>query len=76
MRQTRKSDWLFHLYLVLFLLYMILPLVVMGGAAFNDSRFPSVYPWVGWTDRWFVELWADKRMWWRSRCPSARRRPS
>lgn len=63
MRQTRKSDWLFHLYLVLFLLYMILPLVVMGGAAFNDSRFPSVYPWVGWTDRWFVELWADKRMW-------------
>jgi spermidine/putrescine transport system permease protein len=63
MRQTRKSDWLFHLYLVLFLLYMILPLVVMGGAAFNDSRFPSVYPWVGWTNRWFVELWADKRMW-------------
>jgi spermidine/putrescine transport system permease protein len=63
MRQTRKSDWLFHLYLVLFLAYMILPLIVMGGAAFNDSRFPSVYPWVGWTDRWFVELWADTRMW-------------
>lgn len=63
MRQTRKSDWLFHLYLVLFLAYMILPLIVMGGAAFNDSRFPSVYPWVGWTNRWFVELWADKRMW-------------
>jgi spermidine/putrescine transport system permease protein len=63
MRQTRKSDWLFHLYLVLFLAYMILPLVVMGGAAFNDSRFPSVYPWVGWTNRWFVELWADSRMW-------------
>jgi spermidine/putrescine transport system permease protein len=63
MRQTRKSDWLFHFYLVLFLLYMILPLVVMGGAAFNDSKFPSVYPWVGWTNRWFVELWADQRMW-------------
>jgi spermidine/putrescine transport system permease protein len=63
MRQPHNSDWLFHLYLVLFLLYMILPLVVMGGAAFNDSRFPSVYPWVGWTDRWFVELWNDSRMW-------------
>ncbi len=63
MRQTRKSDWLFHLYLVLFLLYLLVPLVVMGGAAFNDSRFPSVYPWVGWTDRWFIELWKDARLW-------------
>ncbi|MCF1710828.1 ABC transporter permease [Tabrizicola sp. J26] len=59
----RKSNFLFHLYMVLFLIYMILPLVVMGGAAFNDSRFPSIYPWVGWTDRWFIELWKDTRMW-------------
>ena len=59
----RKSNYFFHLYMVLFLLYMILPLVVMGGAAFNDSKFPSVYPWVGWTDRWFIELWNDSRMW-------------
>ena len=27
-----------------FLAYMLLPLVVMGGAALNDSRFPSVFP--------------------------------
>ena len=47
----------------LFLAYMLLPLVVMGGAAFNDSRFPSILPWVGLTDRWFVELWNDGRMW-------------
>jgi spermidine/putrescine transport system permease protein len=63
MKSTRKSDWLFHFYLVIFLLYLLLPLVVMGGAAFNDSRFPSIYPWVGWTDRWFIELWNDQRMW-------------
>ncbi|PZR00184.1 MAG: ABC transporter permease [Cereibacter sphaeroides] len=63
MRQVRSTDWLFHLYLVIFLAYLIIPLIVMGGAAFNDSRFPSVYPWVGWTDRWFVELWKDTRMW-------------
>jgi spermidine/putrescine transport system permease protein len=63
MRQVRSTDWLFHLYLVLFLAYMLVPLIVMGGAAFNDSDFPSVYPWVGWTDRWFVKLWAEKRMW-------------
>ena len=63
MRQTRRSDCLFHLYMVVFLAYMLLPLIVMGGAAFNDFRFPSVYPWVGLTDRWFVELWNDRRMW-------------
>jgi len=63
MRQVRKSDWLFHTYMVLFLAYMLIPLVVMGGAAFNDSSFPSIYPWKGWTTRWFVELWADTRMW-------------
>ncbi|MFI0842555.1 ABC transporter permease [Mesorhizobium sp. IMUNJ 23232] len=63
MSQARRSDWIFHLYMALFLAYMLLPLIVMGGAAFNDSRFPSVYPWVGFTDRWFVELWNDSRMW-------------
>ena len=51
------------LYVVLFVVYLLLPLVVMGGAAVNDSRFPSVYPWVGMTDRWFVELMGDRQMW-------------
>src|SRR4051794_35650906 len=63
MNQAKKSDWLFHAYMVLFLAYMLLPLVVMGGAAFNDSRFPSILPWVGLTDRWFLDLWNDGRMW-------------
>jgi len=60
---TRRSNWLFHAYMVIFLAYLLLPLIVMGGAAFNDSKFPSVYPWVGWTDRWFLDLWNDGRMW-------------
>jgi spermidine/putrescine transport system permease protein len=63
MTKGKTSNWLFHAFMVLFLAYMLLPLVVMGGAALNNSRFPSVYPWVGWTDRWFVELWQDDRMW-------------
>jgi len=63
MQSQRLSSWLLFLYTLLFLLYMILPLLVMGGAALNDSRFPSVYPWVGFTDRWFVDLWNDDRMW-------------
>jgi spermidine/putrescine transport system permease protein len=61
--KARNSDWLFHLYMVVFLAYMLLPLVIMGGAAFNDTRFPSVYPWVGFTGRWFLDLWNDGRMW-------------
>jgi spermidine/putrescine transport system permease protein len=60
---TNRSRWLGHIYMGAFLAYMILPLIITAGAAFNDSRFPSVYPWVGFTDRWFVELWADTRMW-------------
>jgi spermidine/putrescine transport system permease protein len=63
MKGKRSWSWLFHVYMGMFLLYMLLPLVVMGGAALNDSRFPSVYPWVGFTDRWFVDLLDDGRMW-------------
>jgi spermidine/putrescine transport system permease protein len=63
MDSRRLSRLALNLYVALFLAYMLLPLVVMGGAALNDSRFPSVYPWVGFTDRWFVELWNDGRMW-------------
>lgn len=54
---------LYHLYMGAFLIYMLLPLVIMGGAAFNDNRLPSVYPWKGWTDRWFVDLFNDQVMW-------------
>jgi spermidine/putrescine transport system permease protein len=63
MSTSGRSNWAFHLYMVVFLAYMLVPLIVMAGAAFNDTRFPSVYPWVGFTDRWFVELWNDSRMW-------------
>ncbi len=52
-----------RIYVALFLVFMLAPLLVMVGAALNDSRFPSVYPWKGWTDRWFIDLWNDPRMW-------------
>jgi spermidine/putrescine transport system permease protein len=52
-----------QIYMGLFLVFMLAPLIVMGGAAVNDSRFPSVYPWKGLTDRWFIDLWNDPRMW-------------
>ncbi|MBM3614150.1 MAG: ABC transporter permease [Alphaproteobacteria bacterium] len=52
-----------HIYMAAFLLYLMLPLVVMAGAAFNDSKLPTVMPWKGLTSRWFVELWNDNRIW-------------
>jgi spermidine/putrescine transport system permease protein len=63
MRRPSLGRILITTYVVVFVIYLLTPLMVMGGAAINDSRFPSVYPWVGLTGRWFVELWHDARMW-------------
>ena len=52
-----------HLYMAAFLFYLMLPLFVMAGAAFNDSKLPTIIPWKGFTDRWFIELWNDNRIW-------------
>jgi spermidine/putrescine transport system permease protein len=61
MRESRNL--LGHLYMGAFLFYLFVPLVIMGGAAFNDNRLPSIYPWKGFTDRWFIELFNDQVMW-------------
>src|SRR5262245_42029735 len=60
---SKSRNLLGHIYLVAFLFYMLMPLVIMGGAAFNDNRLPSIYPWKGFTDRWFIELFNDQVMW-------------
>lgn len=51
-----------HFYMVLFLFFLLAPLVVMSGAAFNDSRLPSIVPWRGFTTMWFSEMIQDQRM--------------
>ena len=51
-----------HTYMTAFLLYLLLPLGVMSGAAFNDSKLPSIVPWKGWTTMWFSEMISDERM--------------
>lgn len=63
MRGTRTSSLILNAYLVLFFLYLFLPLVVMALAAFNTSRFPTVTPWLGTTTEWFAALWNDGTMW-------------
>jgi spermidine/putrescine transport system permease protein len=60
---NRASRILFHIYMAAFLFYLLAPLAVMSGAAFNDSRLPSIVPWRGLTSRWFIDLWNDGRMW-------------
>lgn len=50
-------------YLLLFFFYLFLPLIVMAGSAFNDSRFPSVHPWQGFTTQWFEAMLADRLLW-------------
>jgi len=58
-------------YLVAFFGYLFLPLVFMVAAGFNDSRFPTMLPWEGFTLKWFhgfdaqgraVGLFQDARM--------------
>jgi spermidine/putrescine transport system permease protein len=63
MNNNNTGRLILNIYMGLFLVFMLAPLIVMGGAAVNDSRFPSVYPWKGLTDRWFIDLWNDPRMW-------------
>ena len=63
MSSQKLSAWFLYLYLLLFLFVMLSPLIVMGGAGLNNSRFPSIYPWKGFTDQWFIDLWNDDRMW-------------
>lgn len=63
MDRTPLSRIVLNFYVVFFIAYMLMPLAIMGGAALNASRFPSVYPWKGFTTEWFVNLYNDDRMW-------------
>jgi spermidine/putrescine transport system permease protein len=54
---------LFAFYLAAFAVYLLAPLAIMGAAAFNTSRFPTVIPWQGTTLDWFSAMWADRAMW-------------
>jgi spermidine/putrescine transport system permease protein len=51
-----------RVYMGLFLAFMLAPLVVMSGAAFNDNKTPSIVPWKGWTTHWFTSMINDERM--------------
>jgi spermidine/putrescine transport system permease protein len=50
-------------FLVLFFIYMFLPLAYMMAVAFNNTRIPTLNPWRGFTLKWFGVMWDDTRMW-------------
>ncbi len=50
--QSRLIRTAYTGYIVLFFLYLALPLVVVAAFAFNDGQFPSL-PWQGFTWNWF-----------------------
>lgn len=49
-------------YVALFFCFLLLPLLIAAGAAFNDTRFPSVWPWKGFTLHWFADLWSNDKL--------------
>lgn len=55
--------WGIRAYLTLFFIYLFIPLIIMSTATFNDSRFPTIMPWKGFTLKWFDALWQDEGMW-------------
>ena len=53
---------MFALYTVIFFLYLLGPLAVMGVSAFNTPQYPQVWPIDGVTLDWFAALFADQDM--------------
>ena len=53
---------MFGLYTVVFFLYLLGPLAVMGVSAFNTPQYPQVWPVEGLTLDWFAALFADQDM--------------
>ena len=71
MTANRVLGLFIGLYLFVFFAYLFMPLIFMVAAAFNDSRFPTMLPWQGFTLDWFygfdsrgrpVGLFQDARM--------------
>lgn len=50
--QPRAFRFAYTAYVLLFFIYLALPLAVVAVFAFNDSQFPSL-PWEGFTWNWF-----------------------
>lgn len=59
MKPTLGGRVITALYVMVFLTYLLGPLAVMMGTAFNSSQFPRVMPWECFTAEWFTVLASD-----------------
>jgi spermidine/putrescine transport system permease protein len=50
------------LYIGLFFLFLFGPLVIMSISAFNETSYPQVWPWRGFTLHWFGDFFTDSMM--------------
>ena len=62
MTSTNVMRIMVGFYVLLFFAYLFGPLIMMGTAAFNESPFPQVTPWEGFTMKWFSKLANDDQM--------------
>lgn len=54
--------WVVRGYIALFFLYLFGPLMIMSASAFNQSSYPTITPWEGFTIEWFNELAQNDRL--------------
>lgn len=59
MNSDAINRWAMRFYIALFFLYLFGPLAVMGITAFNSSSYPQVWPFEGFTLKWFAGLLGD-----------------
>ncbi|MER5173210.1 ABC transporter permease [Thioclava sp. GXIMD2076] len=62
MNQQKINSALVGIYLVVFFIFLLGPLLVMAVSAFNTPNYPQVWPIEGVTLDWFRELLHDQEM--------------
>ena len=55
MKSQHVINFIFGLYIFIFLTYLFGPLIIMSITSFNSSEFPAVTPWECFSWRWFQD---------------------
>jgi spermidine/putrescine transport system permease protein len=62
MKSSLAMRGMIGFYILLFFLYLLGPLIVMGITAFNTESYPTAFPFQGFTLEWFSKLWNHRQM--------------
>ena len=55
MKPQYVLNFVFGIYIFIFLSYLFGPLIIMSVTAFNSAEFPAITPWECFSFRWFLE---------------------